>query len=82
MKIDWQSRRWVIVLLHSLAWIAIFALPFLMRTSANDPRKMPVDSGFISFYIVTRFFWIGFFYLNALYLFPQQIAKKNMRFLQ
>lgn len=77
MKIDWQSRKWVVVLLHALAWIAIFALPFLMRTSANDPRKMPVDSGFISFYIVTRFFWIGFFYLNALYLFPQQIAKKK-----
>lgn len=77
MKVDWQNRKWVVVLLHALAWLAIFALPFLMRTSASDPHKPPVDSGFINFYIVTRFFWIGFFYLNALYLFPQQIARKK-----
>jgi len=76
-KIAWYSKKGVVILLHSLFWIAIFALPFLIRTSNNDSHKFGPEAGFLYFYIVTRIFWIGFFYLNALYLFPKLIPAKN-----
>jgi len=77
MKIAWYNKKGVVILLHSLAWIAIFTLPFLIRTSNNDSHKPPFEIGYLYFYIVTKPFWIGFFYLNALYLFPQLISRKK-----
>src|SRR5689334_17681421 len=77
MKITWYSKKWFIVLLHSLFWIAIFALPFLVRTSNNDPRKPPFEIGYLYFYIVTRPFWVGLFYLNAFYFFPKLVPPKK-----
>jgi two-component system LytT family sensor kinase len=76
-EITWYNKKGIVVLLHSLAWIAIFALPFLILTSNNDSHKPPPEAGFLYFYIVTRFFWVGFFYLNAFYLFPQFISRKK-----
>src|SRR6478736_9612924 len=77
IKIAWYNKKAVAVLLHSLAWIAIFALPFLIRTSNNDSSKPPFEIGYLYFYIVTRPFWIGLFYLNAFYLFPKLVPQKN-----
>jgi two-component system, LytTR family, sensor kinase len=78
MKIAWYNKKGMIVLFHSLAWITIYSLPFLIRTSNNDEsHRPPPEIGFLYFYIVTRFFWIGFFYLNALYLFPKLISQKK-----
>ena len=70
-KVAWYNRKYVVVLWHTLAWTTIFALPFLIRTSNNDLHKPGPEAGFLYFYIVTRFFWIGFFYLNAFILISQ-----------
>jgi len=78
MKLAWYNRKWVVVLLHAVSWITIFALPFLIRTS-NEQHKPP-DNGFIHFYIVSRFLWIGLFYLNALYIFPKLLPRKKLWF--
>lgn len=77
MKIAWYSKKWVVVLLHTISWVAIFALPFLMRTSNDQQHKPPPDPGFLYFYIVTRFLWTGFFYLNAHSLYPRFVNKKK-----
>lgn len=77
MKMAWYSKKWVVVLLHALTWAVIFTLPFLMRTSINDPHKPPPNDGFLIFYIVTTIIWIAFFYFNTLVLFPKLISKKK-----
>ncbi|NNV54275.1 sensor histidine kinase [Limnovirga soli] len=75
MKPVWYNKKWVVVLLHTITWAVIFTLPFLMRTSSNDPHKPPPNDGFIMFYMVTSCIWIGFFYLNSLVLFPRFLTK-------
>src|SRR6478672_94658 len=80
MKIAWYNKKGIVVLLHSLAWMLICALPFLIRTSNNDSRRPPFEIGFLYFYIATRPFWIGLFYLNAFYLFPKFIPQKKYTF--
>jgi len=77
MKIAWYSKKWAIVLLHTISWIAIFALPFLIRTSNDTQHKPGPDAGFLYFYMVSRIFWISFFYINAHYLFHEFITKKK-----
>src|SRR5215831_18072375 len=78
MKVAWYNKKAMIVLFHALAWTTIYSLPFLIRTSNNDDsHRPPPEAGFLYFYIVTRFFWIGFFYLNALYLFPKLVLQKK-----
>jgi len=76
-KVAWYNKKYVVVLWHTLAWTTIFALPFLIRTSNNDSHRPGPEAGFLYFYIVTRFFWIGFFYLNAFKLFPKLISVKR-----
>jgi two-component system, LytTR family, sensor kinase len=80
IRIAWYNKKGIVVLLHSLAWILICALPFLIRTSNNDSHKPPFEIGFLYFYIATRPFWIGLFYLNAFYLFPKFIPQKKYTF--
>ncbi len=77
LQIAWYNNKTVIILLHALAWFAIFSLPFLAKTSNNDPGRPPADNGFLYFYIVTRIFWVALFYVNALYLFPKLVSKKR-----
>jgi len=80
MKIAWYSKKWVVVLLHILVWTVIFSIPFLIRTSydANNAHKPTQDNGFLNFYIASRWLWIGFFYLNAFFLFPRLATKKQI----
>jgi two-component system LytT family sensor kinase len=73
----WYSKKGIVILLHSLFWIAIFALPFLIRTSNNDSHKPPFEIGYLYFYIATRPFWVGLFYVNAFYLFPKLVPQKK-----
>src|SRR3954462_1268558 len=76
-KTAWYNNKGIVVLLHSLFWIAIFALPFLIRTSNNDSRRPPFEIGYLYFYIATRPFWVSLFYVNAFYLFPKLISQKK-----
>ena len=77
----WYSKKWVSVTVHAVAWIALFLLPFLLRTSYsnNQQRSSPsIGTGYVYFYSVTCLFWVGFFYLNTFLLFPQFILKKKL----
>src|SRR3954471_20953874 len=80
VKIAWYNKKGIVVLLHSLAWMLICALPFLILTSNNDSHRPPFEIGFLYFYIATRPFWIGLFYLNAFYLLPKFIPQKKYTF--
>lgn len=78
MKLVWYNKKWVVVLLHFVCWITIFALPFfLVRNSNEQQHKPPPEIGFLYFYLVTRIFWVGFFYFHAHYLFPKFINGKK-----
>ncbi|MFM9911559.1 MAG: sensor histidine kinase [Chitinophagaceae bacterium] len=77
MKMTLFSRKWVIVLLHALAWVLLFSLPFILRPSLNDSGNKPDAGPGMLFYIVNNSLWIGFFYLNALLLIPLLLYKKN-----
>jgi len=80
MKAAWYAKKWVIVLLHIAAWTFFFSLPYLLR-SPNDkpaPDKPPqhINSGYY-FSLIMDFFWLAFFYFNALVLIPRFIYKKK-----
>lgn len=72
---EWYHRKWMVILLHALAWTALFSLPFLIRISNAD--SPPPEKSFFNFYMTTRVFWIGFFYLNSYVLLPRFIAKRR-----
>jgi sensor histidine kinase YesM len=83
MKLSWLNKKWVIVLVHSLCWIILFSLPFLLRTSYKEEHKAarPDDTAQLYFYIVSNTIWIGLFYLNAYTLLPfVQRTKKAVIF--
>lgn len=64
---------------HALSWIMLFMLPFLIRTSGNEPNhKAPPADHFMVFYVCTNFFWVAFFYLNAYRLVPGFLFNKKI----
>lgn len=80
MKQAWYSRKWVIIFLHTAAWILLFSLPFLLRPSYENnghPDKHDNDSNSLLKYFLTDLLWICIFYFNAYVLFPILIYKKK-----
>ena len=81
MKKAWYAKKWVQVFLHALAWMVIFSLPFLLRTTYNNSHQShspSQETGFLYFYIVTCIIWIGVFYLNAFVLIPSFLYRKKI----
>ncbi len=72
---QWYHKKWMVILLHALTWFALFSLPFLIRISNAEAR--PPEASFFKFYVSTRIFWIGFFYLNTYFLLPKLIVRKK-----
>ncbi len=81
MKKDWYAKKWITILIHALAWILLFSLPYLLRPSYNPndtKHSEPQDSNI--FFIVSRIsdvLLIGFFYFNAALLIPKLLYKKK-----
>lgn len=74
MSVTWYNKKWGIILLHTAAWLLLFALPFLLRPSMNNqqPPEQQAESGIaILRYILNDIIYICFFYLNALWLVPK-----------
>lgn len=81
MKKAWYAKKWITILIHAVAWILLFSLPYLLRPSHNPNEikpQAPVNTN-INF-IITRLsdaLLIIFFYLNAGILIPRLLYKKK-----
>ncbi len=81
MEKAWYSKKWATILFHAVAWILLFSLPALLRTSHNPNEAKstePVNATIIFF--ITRIsdaLLICFFYLNAIILIPRLLYKKR-----
>ncbi|MEO6549437.1 MAG: histidine kinase [Ferruginibacter sp.] len=80
MKPTWYNNKWVIVLMHSAAWLLLFSLPFLLRPSynPNDAHPKPVADN--TNFVIARIndaLLISFFYFNSLFLIPRLLYKKR-----
>ena len=84
MKKSWYQKKWITVLVHSLAWILLFSLPYLLRPSYNPEQdKHPQPTSTTAFFWVSRLsdlLLISFFYLNALQLVPRFFYKRKIFF--
>lgn len=78
-KLPWYSNKWVQVILHSVVWVLMFSLPFILPTSYGNkqhPQEKP-HYDWVYLYSCTAVVWIGFFYVNAYVLIPRYIYKKR-----
>ncbi|MEJ7739396.1 MAG: histidine kinase [Chitinophagaceae bacterium] len=79
MKSTRYSRKWVVVLIHAIAWTLLFSLPYLLRPSYNESQ--PASSGRVQGNVlvprIMDLTWVIFFYVNALILIPRFIYKKK-----
>ena len=80
MKLSWFNKKWVIVLVHSLCWIVLFSLPFLLRTYTRKEHRtaQPDDVPLLYFYFVSSAIWIALFYVHA-YVFLR-VAQRRKKF--
>ncbi|MCW3108794.1 MAG: hypothetical protein JWQ09_3300 [Segetibacter sp.] len=66
------------MVLHVAAWLVVFSLPYLLRPPYDPQRtKNPDAEGFVYLNLITDFFWVGLFYLNAFVLTQRFIYKKK-----
>jgi len=82
MKPVWYSKKWVGLLLHASVWIIFFSLPFLLRRSYGNDKpeasKEDISTLFaVLSYVLSNAVWIGFFYLNAIFLVPRFLNKNK-----
>ncbi len=81
MKKEWYAKKWITILIHALAWVLLFSLPYLLRPSYNPNEAKPpapIDSNIL--FIITRIsdgLVIIFFYINAGLLIPKLFYKKK-----
>jgi two-component system, LytTR family, sensor kinase len=80
MKKAWYEKNWITVLLHTIAWLLLFSLPYLLRPqNPNEPARPQNPNETIN----TIIWWtgdlmlIGFFYLNAVLIIPRLFYKKK-----
>ncbi|MCB0775175.1 MAG: histidine kinase [Chitinophagaceae bacterium] len=79
MNINTNTKKWITVIFHMLAWMIVFVLPLLFRYFYDDgARHNPENNGFSYLQFLTGLLWVGTFYLNALVLSPLFIYKKKI----
>lgn len=78
MNKNWLQRNWRKVLLHVFAWLLVFSLPYLLRYSDDDrARNNPQARAFLFISLLTGFFWVISFYVNAYSLTQKFIYRKR-----
>ncbi len=66
------------VLLHVLAWLVVFSIPYLFRNHYNENRPAnPDELRFIMLNTLTGLFWVMLFYFNANLLVPRLLYTKK-----
>jgi two-component system LytT family sensor kinase len=78
MNKSWIYTRSGAILIHTLAWLIVFSLPYLLRYSNEDfIRRNPDSQAFLYVSLITGICWIITFYLNAMILVPRLLYKKK-----
>lgn len=84
MNKPWYAKKWITVLLHVVAWVLLFSLPYMLRpqSNPNQPVHPEPDPPVISFIVMraSDLMLIAFFYLNALLLIPRLLYSKKYLF--
>lgn len=77
VKLSFENK-WVKILLHIVAWVLVFSLPYLLRHSYDNVRPgMHTPPPYSCFFLLVDVLWIGLFYLNTELLVPLLINKRK-----
>lgn len=72
-----KNTRWTKILFHTVAWLIVFSLPYLLRPyNPNNPRN-PDENNFFYLTSITNFFWMVLFYVNSSILIKHFLYKKR-----
>ncbi|HWB24884.1 MAG TPA: histidine kinase [Chitinophagaceae bacterium] len=81
MKSPKSPGKPTVILIHSIAWILAFCLPFLLRTSNLSPRPVfeltSGNLGWVFLYIIKAIIWMSFFYFTYFILIPLFVKKQK-----
>jgi sensor histidine kinase YesM len=78
IKQVWYSRNWAKVLLHVVAWITLFSLPYLLRPSPDQRHAPnPDEQVWHIHFIINAIILTIFFYVNAEVLIPRLLYRRK-----
>jgi sensor histidine kinase YesM len=72
-----NNIQWRKILLHTIVWIIVLSMPYLLRYSPSNRPKDPDEKGFFLLSLLTSFFWIPLFYFNYYVLTPRFIYRRK-----
>lgn len=72
-----HPKKWKEVLIHVIAWLAVFSLPYLLRLYDSRFREDPNAIRFIYLNVLTTIIWVIVFYVNAFLLTPRLLYPKK-----
>jgi sensor histidine kinase YesM len=74
-------KKWLVVLIHTLAWVLVFMLPELLKPDRDPVQDQEVwdrnKRGFEIMGYIYRILWVGFFYLHSHVLLPRLAFRKQ-----
>ena len=78
MELNKTYRNTGTIILHIIAWLVVFSLPYLLRYNYDDRLRNDPDSrNFLSVSLLTWIFWVICFYVNAWLLTPWLIYRRQ-----
>ncbi|HEV3252705.1 MAG TPA: sensor histidine kinase [Puia sp.] len=72
-----MNRKLIQVTIHVTAWACFLMLPIIFYPRPKDASLLP-EQTLSYFFILSNFFYISFYYLNANLLIPKLLVKKKM----
>lgn len=76
IKQAWYSRKWAQIFLHTVIWVTLFSLPYLLRPSEHRGPDPDGKLAHVNF-IMNAILLILIFYLNAGILIPKLIYRRK-----